>query len=180
MRRARTRRLLILAAAVTLLSIPTVAFAVHVFDDVEDASTHADGIHYVADAGITVGCDANNYCPGDPLTRGQMATFIHRQSGNAPGVAPSVNAASIAEVVQVSDHNSIAGSAVNSASVSCPDGMLATGGGAQTTSPTGWVQAHSRPLADSSGWTAQYVQIDGLLGTNTTTVWAQCIAVGGS
>ena len=179
MRRARPRRLLILAAAVTLLSIPTVALAVHVFDDVGDASTHADGIHYVADAGITSGCDADNFCPGDTLTRGQMATFLYHQSGNAAGVAPSVNAASIAEVVQVSDQNAIVGSAVNTASVSCPDGMLATGGGSQTTSPTGWVQAYSRPLADSSGWTAQYVQIDGQLGANTTTVWAQCVAVGG-
>lgn len=57
---------------------------------------HENGIHFVADAGVTTGCgDGSRYCPGDPVSRGQMATFMHRLSGNAESVPPSVNAATL-------------------------------------------------------------------------------------
>jgi len=50
------------------------------FDDVAAGSTHAASIAAVADAGITQGCtaDGNRYCPSDPVTRAQMASFLHR------------------------------------------------------------------------------------------------------
>lgn len=76
---------------VAMLMGATLVSAGH-FADVNPASVHAPGIEYVADAGITVGCRPGEYCPRDPLTRDQMGTFIHRLSGNAPGIAPSVNA----------------------------------------------------------------------------------------
>ncbi len=172
-------RLTVAAVAAGLLSIPLVAAANHIFADVDHGYVHAPGIEYVADNGITAGCgDGTNYCPNDPVTRGQMATFLHRKSGNAPGIDASVNAASIDRVEQVTNSNAIFGSALNTASVSCPAGTLATGGGSQTTSPTGWMQAFSRPLADGTGWTARFVQKDGFLGVNTTTVWALCVAAG--
>lgn len=92
----RSRRILLVVGIVALLSIPTMALAGSVFDDVEDGSTHAPGIEYVAEAGITQGCTATEYCPGDPLTRAQMATFLFRSSGNDPDTDPSVNAAELA------------------------------------------------------------------------------------
>lgn len=172
-------RSLVAIAAIGLLAIPAVAAADHVFGDVDDGSVHAPGIEYAADTDITTGCgDGTDYCPSDPVTRAQMATFLHRASGNAPGTAASVNAASVAAVEQVVDSNAIAGSALNTASVDCPEGTVVTGGGSQTTDPTAWLQAYSRPLDDGSGWTARYVQADGFLGINTTTVWALCVAVG--
>lgn len=76
----------------TLLMGATLA-AANPFGDVNPNSVHAPGITHVADAGITTGCgDGSDYCPGDRVRRDQMATFMHRLSGNAPGVAPSVNA----------------------------------------------------------------------------------------
>ena len=33
---------------------------------------------WVYEQGITVGCSAERYCPNDPVTRGQMATFLVR------------------------------------------------------------------------------------------------------
>ena len=49
------------------------------FADVSSDNTHADNIAAIAEAEITAGCDdQGNYCPGDPVTRGQLATFVYR------------------------------------------------------------------------------------------------------
>ena len=44
---------------------------------------HSESIDALAAAGITAGCgvDPLRFCPGDPVTRGQMATFIARAKG---------------------------------------------------------------------------------------------------
>jgi hypothetical protein len=83
-----TRRHLAILAGMLLsgvLLIPGVAWASHQFTDVPDSNIfHAD-IDWLADAGITLGCNppANDeYCPNDPVTRGQMAAFMHRLSGS--------------------------------------------------------------------------------------------------
>lgn len=89
------RRLAIVLATVGLLSIAAVALADHGFTDVPEGFTHEAGIEYVAEAGITQGCTEDEYCPNDPLTRGQMGTFLYRSSGNDPDTAPSVNAAEL-------------------------------------------------------------------------------------
>ena len=49
------------------------------FADTAD-NTHEANIDALAAAGITTGCatDPLRYCPGDPVTRAQMATFLHR------------------------------------------------------------------------------------------------------
>ncbi len=88
----RLVRLVVVVAVTTAVVAPATALAFHLFDDVPDGSTHAEGIEYVADRGITLGCDDNSYCPEDPLTRAQMATFLYRSSGNDPATDPSVNA----------------------------------------------------------------------------------------
>jgi len=90
------RRLAIVLATAGLLSIATIALADHGFTDVPHGSTHEPGIEYVADAGITQGCTADEYCPDDPLTRAQMGTFLFRASGHDPATPPSVNAATLA------------------------------------------------------------------------------------
>ena len=48
----------------------------HFSDD--DGSIHEVDINRIADAGITVGCAAGRYCPGDPVTRAEMASFLAR------------------------------------------------------------------------------------------------------
>ncbi|CAN5597069.1 hypothetical protein BH20ACT2_BH20ACT2_03380 [soil metagenome] len=87
-------RLTAAAVGVGLLGA-TAAYAVGGFDDVPDDHPHAAGVEYVAGTGVTVGCDADSFCPQDGLTRGQMATFLHRASGNDPATPPSVNAATL-------------------------------------------------------------------------------------
>lgn len=42
----------------------------------------------LARRGITGGCDANNYCPGNSVTRGQMAIFILHATTVRAHIAP--------------------------------------------------------------------------------------------
>jgi hypothetical protein len=169
--------LFLLLLLVGLLSIPAAAIAVH-FTDVPADSPHKPGIDYLEETGITLGCTDTEFCPSDTLRRDQMGTFLYRSSGNDPATPPSVNAASIAEIVMVEDDNAIAGSAVNNASASCPEGTTVTGGGGSTTGAGTWRLAASRPLAGGTGWTVQYVEKDGNLAVGTATAWAMCVAVG--
>ena len=50
------------------------------FEDVNPDSVHAASIDAIHAAEITIGCTANplNYCPRNPTTRAQMATFLSR------------------------------------------------------------------------------------------------------
>ena len=54
--------------------------ATGIFDDVPVGSFAADWIEDLFNRGITTGCEKNplNYCPGDPVTRAQMAIFLLR------------------------------------------------------------------------------------------------------
>jgi len=69
--------LLILASAAL---VPAV-WASHQFDDVPTDHQFHDAIDWLADQGLTIGCNppSNNlYCIDDPVTRGQMAVFLTR------------------------------------------------------------------------------------------------------
>jgi hypothetical protein len=44
-------------------------------------SIHEHDINRMAAAGIATGCGGGHYCPGLPVTRGQMAAFLHRAFG---------------------------------------------------------------------------------------------------
>lgn len=48
----------------------------HFADD--DGTAHEDAIDAAAEAGITEGCAEGRFCPGAPVTRAQMASFIAR------------------------------------------------------------------------------------------------------
>lgn len=74
------------------------------FPDVVDGSAHAVGIAAVAQAGITTGSVDGTFRPDDPVTRGQMASFLQRALGLEAGplgfedVGDSVHADAIAAV----------------------------------------------------------------------------------
>ncbi len=52
----------------------------------DDASIHQQAIEILVEAGITSGCnaDGDRFCPGDAVTRGQMASFLMRALGLSP------------------------------------------------------------------------------------------------
>lgn len=73
-----------------------------------DASPHAGAIEALVAEGVTAGCDAaaDRYCPADPVTRGQMASFLVRALGWEPAgpttfddVSDSVHAGAIERLV---------------------------------------------------------------------------------
>jgi len=47
-----------------------------IFTDVPATYWAAAWIKQLAAEGITSGCGGGNYCPGDPVTRAQMAKFL--------------------------------------------------------------------------------------------------------
>ncbi len=54
---------------------------VSVFADVPPEDPGCRFIHHIAAEGVTAGCDVNNYCPGDPVIRLQMAVFLAKAFG---------------------------------------------------------------------------------------------------
>lgn len=76
-----SRRVAFLLVLGVFLAIPAGSWASHKFTDVPDSNIfHAD-ISWLADAGVTKGCNppANDqFCPGSAVTREQMAAFMRR------------------------------------------------------------------------------------------------------
>lgn len=78
--RSRTR-LVLIAALVMVFAIPVAVMASHSFDDVPDSNTFHEDITWLADNEVTFGCnppDNTEFCPGDDVTRQQMAAFMRR------------------------------------------------------------------------------------------------------
>ena len=75
---------LVLALMAVVIS-PIAVSAGHQFTDVPNEQTFHDDISWLADSGVTFGCNppANDqFCPDNPVTRGQMAAFMHRLADN--------------------------------------------------------------------------------------------------
>lgn len=78
-RLSRRARLLVL---LLVLAIAVPASAAERFQDVSDPAV-AEAAGRLADAGLTAGCADARYCPGDTLTRRQMALFLDRIAGRS-------------------------------------------------------------------------------------------------
>ncbi|WP_041068093.1 Kelch repeat-containing protein [Thiolapillus brandeum] len=59
------------------------------FDDVSHLHWAYAWIETLGQSGIASGCDDNNYCPDDPVTRAQMAVFLERGVHGSSYVPPS-------------------------------------------------------------------------------------------
>ena len=68
----------ILAGGLVALAVPSVSYAASRFVDVPATNPHSADIAWLEATGITAGCGPVTYCPDDEVTRGQMATFLHR------------------------------------------------------------------------------------------------------
>lgn len=85
--RAQLATLLVTAMDVQGLALPEaplgdgagIVAAEQPFVDVPEGSTHAEAIHRLAAAGVTQGCNppiGDHFCPGEPLTRAQLASLL--------------------------------------------------------------------------------------------------------
>jgi hypothetical protein len=86
----------VLGFLASLLMVGSVAYAAlppgGTFRD-DDASVHQGNIEAIAAAGITRGCnppDNDLFCPDEPVSRGQMAAFLHRALPDLPVVGERV------------------------------------------------------------------------------------------
>lgn len=82
-----------------VLMVPAVAWAASTFKDVPDDHLFHDDIEWMAETGVTKGCnppDNDKYCPSDDVTRGQMAAFIHRLETNGVFMSPDAPLAPLA------------------------------------------------------------------------------------
>src|SRR5690606_6103489 len=80
------RRLVALSVVLALLiATPLAVVGADAFTDVPNSNVHHDDITWLKDNGVTAGCNppANTeFCPGDPVLRQQMASFMRRLAEN--------------------------------------------------------------------------------------------------
>lgn len=74
-------RLAIAVVALTMVGA-SAAVATDVFADVDDDRFYSEPAEWAADNGITVGCGNGNFCPDNPVTRGENITFAKRYDDN--------------------------------------------------------------------------------------------------
>lgn len=77
----RWARVALIVGVTVLIVAPLTVVASHVFNDVPDSHTFHGDITWLADAGVTKGCNppANDqFCPDEDVTRGQMSAFMRR------------------------------------------------------------------------------------------------------
>jgi len=70
------------AIVAAMVLAPVAVSASHTFTDVPTTHIFHSDIAWMADNGITSGCTPTEYCPGDSVTRGQMAKFLRNVAEN--------------------------------------------------------------------------------------------------
>jgi len=85
----------IVVATLALAAIPAAYVgATDTFSDVPTSAYYHDEVNAIFNAGITSGCSSTRYCPGSPVTRGQMAVFLNKLGALSAGEDPVVDALS--------------------------------------------------------------------------------------
>ena len=95
----------------------------------DDGNVHEWAIEQIARWGITLGCGNGRFCPGDSITRSQMAAFLHRavthRSGQEPAPASEVT---LNDVDEDAWYQRYAEWAVGTGVMRAPDGRFDPGG----------------------------------------------------
>ena len=125
--RSRSIKLLLVLSLAVAVLVPVAAVASHQFIDVPNSNIfHAD-IAWMADNGITKGCNPptnDMYCPGDNVTRQQMAAFMHRL-----GVNKVVDAKTAVTADNADKLDGLDSTAFRSVAASASMDLVAVGGG---------------------------------------------------
>lgn len=101
------RRLVALSVVLALLiATPLAVVGADAFTDVPNSNVHHDDITWLKDNGVTAGCNppANTeFCPGDPVLRQQMASFMRRLAENRVVDAATVEGHNAAQLMPVTE-----------------------------------------------------------------------------
>lgn len=65
-------------ATVAMMSLAVAALAAHIFSDVPDDHTHAEGIEWASEADVVEGYPDGTFKPDDDISRGQAASMFKR------------------------------------------------------------------------------------------------------
>jgi len=79
------RRFFLMVIAFAVFVLPAVVSAAGGFTDVADTNVFKADIDWLAATGVTKGCNPptnDKFCPGNTVTREQMAAFMHRLAAN--------------------------------------------------------------------------------------------------
>lgn len=140
--RAQMAALIILARYGTIpFSYPLTPY----FTDVPSSSTYFPFVQKMAQLGITAGCRVGEYCPDDPLTRGQMAVFI------VTGLLNQLLPPAIPVLTQVAPNSGSPGQVLT---VTISGTGTNFGAGTQVTVPTG-ITAASPTVLNATSLTVQ-------------------------
>ena len=107
----RRRVVALIVASAVLIAAPLAVVASDAFTDVPDSNVHHDDITWLADNGVTLGCNppANDeFCPDDPVLRQQMASFMRRLAENQVVDAATAATASDSDTVDGFDGEDLA------------------------------------------------------------------------
>jgi hypothetical protein len=147
---------------------------------------HEPGVEWLAGSGVTAGCTTSTYCPNQPVTRAQMATFMHRLSGHADGTTASVDAATVggrtaASLAVIDGFVRVTERVRRTAAVvdveaRCPSGTRALGGGGSIDGL--YAQVTDTPTADGAGWAVVWVSTDHRTHEVDATVTVTCAPTG--
>ncbi len=97
----RRRLTSFVVAMALLIATPLAVVAADAFTDVPNSNVHHDDVTWLAEADVTRGCNPplnDRFCPGDSVTRQQMASFLRRLAENQVVDAASVEGMTAAEL----------------------------------------------------------------------------------
>ena len=176
----RGRGRIMLAVVALVVAVPAVASATHIFDDVPDDHTFHDDIAWLFGNGITMGCDDQNYCPDEPITRGQIAAMFRRFAEEV-GLEGPQGPAGKNGVDGLSGWEMVSGTSVEDgttdkhAFVVCPPGKVLTGGGVTANVPDrAGAVFQSYPSSDTA-WHARMYDNPDTTEAWRAVVWAICV-----
>ena len=127
-------RLALVVVTTAAIVAPVAVGASHVFTDVPDSNTFHDDIAWLADSGVTLGCNPptnDRFCPDDPVTRAQMSAFMRRLAANQVVDAGTLEGVAAAGFIQAGQADSVTP--------------------AMTTAEPGVAQAASEPTVNLAG-----------------------------
>lgn len=85
--------------ALLFVAAPLVVTATDSFVDVPESNVHHDNVAWLAETGVTRGCNPpsnTEFCPGEPVSRQQMASFLRRLAeGKVVDAATAEDAAAL-------------------------------------------------------------------------------------
>ncbi len=99
----RSKVMRVVVAVGVLMVAPVAAYAIDRFTDVPTSNVFHDDIGWLADAGVTLGCnppDNDQFCPSDNVTREQMAAFMRRLAENQVVDAATVEGLGSGDIVR--------------------------------------------------------------------------------